>query len=48
MAAKEGYCVKCKSKREIRDAQEITMKNGRPATQGICPECNTKIFKIGK
>lgn len=48
MAAKEGYCVKCKSKREIKDAQEITMKNGRPATQGVCPECGTKIFKIGK
>ena len=48
MAAKEGYCVKCKSKREIQEAQEITMKNGRPATQGLCPECGTKIFKIGK
>ena len=48
MAAKEGYCVKCKAKREMKDAQEITMKNGRPASQGICPECGTKIFKIGK
>jgi len=48
MAAKEGYCVKCKAKREIKDAKEITMKNGRPATQGVCPECGTKIFKIGK
>jgi hypothetical protein len=48
VAAKEGYCVKCKAKREIKDAQEITMKNGRPATQGLCPECGTKIFKIGK
>ncbi|MDZ4168451.1 MAG: DUF5679 domain-containing protein [Coriobacteriia bacterium] len=48
MPAKEGYCVKCKSKREIKDAQDITMKNGRPATQGLCPECGTKIFKIGK
>lgn len=48
VAAKEGYCVKCKAKREIKDAQEITMKNGRPATQGVCPVCGTKIFKIGK
>jgi RNase P subunit RPR2 len=48
MAAKEGYCVKCKSKKEIKDAQDITMKNGRPATQGTCPDCGTKIFKIGK
>jgi hypothetical protein len=43
----EGYCVKCKAKKEMKDAQEITMKNGRPATQGVCPECGTKIFKIG-
>ena len=48
MAAKEGYCVKCKAKKEIKDAQDITMKNGRPATQGLCPDCGTKIFKIGK
>lgn len=42
-----GYCVKCKSSREIKDAKAITMKNGRPATQGTCPVCGTKIFKIG-
>ena len=42
-----GYCVKCKATREIKDAQQITMKNGRPATQGTCPVCGTKIFKIG-
>ena len=29
-------------------AEAITMKNGKPATQGICPECGTKMFKIGK
>jgi RNase P subunit RPR2 len=48
MAAKEGYCVKCKAKKDIKDPQEITMKNGRPATQGTCPDCGTKMFKIGK
>ena len=48
MAAKEGYCVKCKSKKDIKDPQDIVMKNGRPATQGTCPDCGTKIFKIGK
>ncbi len=35
--AAEAYCVKCKQKREIKDAVEITMKNGRPATQGSVP-----------
>ena len=43
----EGYCVKCKAKREMKDEKEVTMKNGRPATQGICTVCNTKMFKIG-
>lgn len=43
----QGYCVKCKASREIKDAKQITMKNGRPATEGLCPVCGTKIFKIG-
>jgi DNA-directed RNA polymerase subunit RPC12/RpoP len=44
----EGYCVKCRAKKQIKNAKEITMKNGRPATEGVCPDCGTKIFKIGK
>jgi RNase P subunit RPR2 len=44
----EGYCLKCKTKREMQDAQAITMKNGKPATTGTCPVCGTKIYKIGK
>jgi hypothetical protein len=43
----EAYCVKCKAKREMKDPQQITMKNGKPATQGTCPVCGTKMFKIG-
>lgn len=43
-----AYCVKCRAKREMKDPKSITMKNGRPATQGICPVCGTKMFKIGK
>ena len=46
--AMQAYCVKCKAKREIKDARSITMKNGRPATQGVCPICGTKMFRIGK
>ena len=48
IAMPEGYCVKERKKVEIKDAQQITMKNGRPAIQGVCPDCGTKIFKIGK
>lgn len=43
----EAYCVKCKAKREMKDAKKITMKNGKPATQGVCPKCGTKMFRIG-
>jgi RNase P subunit RPR2 len=43
----EGYCVKCKSRREMKNAKSVTMKNGKPATEGVCPECGTKMFKIG-
>jgi len=31
----------------MQDATEIQMKNGRPAPQGKCPVCGTKMFKIG-
>lgn len=44
----EAYCMKCKAKREMEDVQYITMKNGKPATQGVCGKCGTKMFKIGK
>ena len=44
----EAYCVKCKAKKEMKDAKAITMKNGRPATQGVCPTCGSKMFRIGK
>ncbi len=44
----QGYCVKCRAKREIKNARSIKMKNGRPATQGVCSVCGTKMFRIGK
>jgi uncharacterized Zn finger protein (UPF0148 family) len=42
----EGYCVKCKSKKEIKDPVEVIMKNGRKALKGKCPTCGTGIFRI--
>ena len=43
-----AYCMKCRKKVEIKDAKQITLKNGRPAMQGGCPSCGTKVFRIGK
>lgn len=42
----EAYCVKCKAKREMKDAKEVTMKNSRKALKGVCPTCGTGMFKI--
>ena len=44
----EAYCFKCRSKREIQSASQVTLKNGRPATQGTCGVCGTKVYRIGK
>jgi len=35
-------------KREIKTAQSITLKNEKPAIQGICPVRGTKVFRMGK
>jgi len=43
-----GYCMKCKEKREMQSTEQVIMKNGKPATKGVCEACGTKMFKIGK
>ena len=42
----EGYCVKCKAKKEISNAVEEVMKNGRRDIKGKCPTCGTVMIKI--
>lgn len=41
-----GYCIECKAKRPIADVREETMKSGRKAAKGKCPECGADMFKI--
>ena len=44
-----GYCVKCREKRAMKDAKEVSMpgKGGeRRAMTGMCSVCGTKMFKI--
>ncbi len=43
----EAYCMKCREKRQAKDVKAVTMKNGKPAQEGICPTCGTKMFRIG-
>jgi len=40
--------MKCRKKVEMKNPRAVTLKNGRPATQGTCPSCGTKVFRIGK
>ena len=39
--------MKCRAKREIKNPKKVTLKNGKPATQGTCPKCGTKMFRMG-
>ena len=41
-----GYCVKCRTKKEMVGPRLVTLKNNRLASQGTCPTCGTKMFKI--
>ncbi|MEM1634394.1 MAG: DUF5679 domain-containing protein [Nanopusillaceae archaeon] len=43
-----GFCVKCKKNVEIKNAEIVTLKNGRNAVRGVCPNCGTKVFRFIK
>ncbi len=44
----EAYCLKCRAKREMKDATPDFNANGSPVTRGICPVCGTRMFKLGR
>jgi DNA topoisomerase-1 len=44
----EAYCVKCKTKREMKDPQAVFTSTGTPATSGVCPVCGTKLYRMGR
>ena len=44
--AEKGYCVKCKASKEMKDTEQVTMKNGRRAMKGKCTDCSTGMYKI--
>ena len=39
----EAYCVKCKTKKEMLEVNEVVSKNGRPMLKGVCPDCGGKL-----
>jgi hypothetical protein len=42
----QAYCVKCRAKKDMKNEQKITMKNGKNALKGVCPDCGTGMFRI--
>lgn len=44
-ATYEGYCVKCRAKRQF-EGERRELPNGRAAAQGPCPVCGTSITRI--
>jgi DNA topoisomerase-1 len=44
----EAYCMKCKTKREMSDAEATFNSAGAPVTKGKCPECGTTMYRTGR
>ncbi|WP_069805612.1 alpha/beta fold hydrolase [Thermogemmatispora onikobensis] len=44
----EAYCVRCRQKTPMLSISETTLKNGRPALQGICARCGARMYRIGR
>jgi len=44
----EAYCVKCKHMVEMESPEPVWTSKGTPGTRGICPECGTTVFRMGK
>jgi DNA topoisomerase I len=44
----EAYCMKCKTRREIKDPVAAYNAKGSPVTIGTCPVCGTKLYRMGR
>jgi hypothetical protein len=44
----QAYCFRCRAKREIKNPEQVTLKNEKPAIQGVCSVCGTKVFRLGQ
>lgn len=41
-----AYCVKCRKTVEMKNPQQVTLKNGRLAYKGTCPYCGTTVYRF--
>lgn len=43
-----AYCQKCKAKRNMKDAHEVSVKNNKKGMKGQCEVCNRNLFRLIK
>ena len=36
------FCLKCRSHRDVKNAEQVIMKNGRPSIRGECDVCGRR------
>ena len=44
----ERLCMRCRTFREMKGPQPVTLRNGRPALAGSCPVCGARMVAIVK
>ncbi len=42
----EGFCVKCRAKRHVKNAEVVKTSRGRPMAKGKCPVCGTVVTRF--
>jgi hypothetical protein len=42
----EGYCVKCRTKRQVKNAKVEKTAKGRSIAKGKCPVCGTTVTRF--
>ena len=42
----EGYCVKCRTKRTIKNGKISTSAKGTRMVKGTCPVCGTTVTRF--
>ena len=42
----EGYCVKCRAKRDVKGGAVGETAKGRPMAKGTCPVCGTTVTRF--
>jgi DNA topoisomerase-1 len=43
-----AYCVRCRAKRPVCDAQAVYSERGQPATRGTCGVCGAGLYRPGR